>query len=421
MTATLSALSPEAELLLLTAGSAGVGLGPSNGTGRAASPGAQRIRELLLGPLDWEKLGWLAERERAAPVLWGLLQEIQGSSGALPEEAAHLQRLAMVSEFRMMHLEQRLADSLEALSEAGIDVMLLKGAALAMTVYGSFARRPMVDVDILVHVDEALRARDVLLGDGWISTETDELESFYRRHHHLPTLVDGRGMDTQLELHTGLFFEGNPFDFPMADLWRRAVPLTAGGRRVFVPSQQDQLLHLCLHFAWSHMMSSGAWRTFRDIRALMAAGEPDWDAFVALARKSRGGSCCYWTLRLAHDLVDVRIPAEVLASLRPPLSDAMLARVERHFAYTLLPFEVPCPSVFVARSMWRLGVRPRWSGHGSVLPWERNEDLLPGGSRPDSFARRALNQLRNVKGWSRYVRSVVIAARSRGAGVAGGH
>ncbi|HEY9427938.1 MAG TPA: nucleotidyltransferase family protein [Gemmatimonadaceae bacterium] len=408
----LSTLSPEAELLLLTAGSAPVAA--SDGSRAANSAGARRIRELLHGELDWEKLGWLAERERAAPVLWGQLQAIESVPGKLPPQAAHLQRLAMVSEFRMMHLEQRLARSLEALSDADIDVMLLKGAALALTVYGSFVRRPMIDVDILVHEDEALRAREVLVGEGWVSTEMEEFESFYRRHHHLPTLVDGRGLDMQLEVHTGLFFEGNPFDFPMADLWRRAVPVMVRGTRAYVPSRQDQLLHLCLHFAWSHMMSTGAWRTFRDLRALMDAGDPKWDEFVALARKSRGASCCYWTLRLARNLVGVPVPEDVLRALRPPMTDAMLDRVERHFVYNLLPSEVLCPSVFVARTMWRLGVRPRWSGHGSVRPWDRNEELLVGGIHPDSLARRALNQLRNVKGWSRYVRSVLLDGGQRG-------
>lgn len=407
MTTSLSALSPEAELLLLTAGSASVR--SSGGSVAARSPGARRIRELLHGELDWEKLGWLAERERAAPVLWELLQGIEGVQGKLPPQAAHLQRLAMVSEFRMMHLEQRLSDSLEALADAGIDVMLLKGAALALTVYGSFVRRPMIDVDILVHEHDALRARDVLVDDGWVSTEMEEFESFYRRHHHLPTLVDGRGLDMQLELHTALFFEGNPFDFPMSDLWRRAVPVTVRGLSAYVPSRQDQLLHLCLHFAWSHMMSSGAWRTFRDLRAIMDAGDLDWDEFVVLARKSRGASCCYWTLRLAHNLVGVPVQENVLEALRPPMSESMLDRVERHFVYSLLPSEVICPSVFVARTMWRLGMRPRWSGHGSVRPWDRNEDLLVGGIRPDSVGLRALNQLRNVKGWSRYVRSVLLA------------
>jgi hypothetical protein len=400
-------LSPEAELLLLTSGS--VPVGGSGNTTPSTSRGARRIRELLSGELDWEKLGWLAERERAAPVLWGQLQAMESLPGELPPQAAHLQRLAMVSEFRMMHLEQRLAESLAALSGAGIEVMLLKGAALALTVYGSFARRPMVDVDMLVREGDAERARDVLLEVGWVSSEMEEFEGFYRGHHHLPALVDARGLEVQLEIHTGLFFEGNPFDFPVTGLWQRAVPVSVRGRRAYVPSTQDQLLHLCLHFAWSHMMNTGAWRTFRDLRALMDAGDVRWEEFVALARKSRGASCCYWTLRLARDLVGVPVPDEVLERLRPPMAASTLDRVERHFIYHLLPTEALCPSVFMARTMWRLGVRPRWSGHGRVRPWDRNEELLVGGLRPDSVTRRALDQLRNVKGWSRYVRSVLLA------------
>ncbi|HEY9449458.1 MAG TPA: nucleotidyltransferase family protein, partial [Gemmatimonadaceae bacterium] len=410
MEMSLSMLSPEAELLLLTAGSTAVtGPGGPGHSPTSTSARARRIGELLRGELDWEKLGWLAERERAAPVLWSQLQSMDGLPGDLPPQAAHLQRLAMVSEFRMMHLEQRLAESLAALSHAGIEVMLLKGAALALTVYGSFVRRPMVDVDMLVHEEEAKRARDVLVEAGWVSSEVEEFEGFYSGHHHLPALVDGRGLEVQLEVHTGLFFEGNPFNFPVADLWRRAVPVTVRGRRAYVPSTTDQLLHLCLHFAWSHMMNTGAWRTFRDLRALLDAGDVRWDDFVALARQSRGASCCYWTLRLARDLVGVEVPEAVLEQLRPPLSRSTLERVERHFVYHLLPTEALCPSVFMARTMWRLGVRPRWSGHGRVRPWDRNEELLIGGLRPDSLTRRALDQLRNVKGWTRYVRSVLLA------------
>src|SRR6476469_2636484 len=81
----LASLSPEAQLLLLTAG------GEKN-------DGA--IRALLAGPLDWAKLTWLSEQERATPVLWRRLS----ATGPLPEGAEALHRMAMVSEFRMSHL-----------------------------------------------------------------------------------------------------------------------------------------------------------------------------------------------------------------------------------------------------------------------------------------------------------------------------
>jgi hypothetical protein len=392
-------LSPEAQLLLLTAG------GPRND---------ERIRELLAreGGLDWDKLSWLAQRERAAPVLWDRLQAI--GAGPLPPQAGQLQRLAMVSEFRMLHLEQRLRESLDALAQARIDAMLLKGAALAVTMYGSFLRRPMLDLDILVRPGEAERARAVLLGAGWVTSSMEAREEFYEGHHHLPALKDAGGTGVQLEVHKGLFFTGHPFRLSPDDLWQRASRVVIGrpgagrgarGLAAYVPSTHDQLLHVCLHFGWSHMMSTGAWRAFRDLETLLASGKVQWSEFIRLAQESRGATCCYWTFRLANRLAGVSLPPEVLDALRPPMPDVVLARVERHFTYHLLPTEAICPSVAMAYTMWRLGVRPGWSGHGAVRPWDRADDLLV--DDPRSRSQRFADQLRNFRGWARYARAVL--------------
>ena len=195
-----SVLSAEARLLLLSAG------GAENDV---------RIRELLGGPIDWDTLGALAARERAEPVLWGRLRAASG--GLLPAAAAPLERLARVSEFRMLHLEQRLRESLEALAGERLDAILLKGAALALTVYGSFVRRPMSDVDLLLRPGTAARARAVLLESGWTSTELESRQEFFEGHQHLPALEDSRGTGVRLELHTALFFEGHPFRLSPGD------------------------------------------------------------------------------------------------------------------------------------------------------------------------------------------------------------
>ena len=67
----LASLSPEAQLLLLTAG------------GEKNDPA---IKALLARPLDWAKLSWLSEQERATPVLWRRVSAI----APLPEEAQAL-------------------------------------------------------------------------------------------------------------------------------------------------------------------------------------------------------------------------------------------------------------------------------------------------------------------------------------------
>jgi hypothetical protein len=383
----LDSLSPEAQLLLLTAG------GERN-------DGA--IRGLLARPLDWAKLIWLAEQERATPVLWRRLS----AAGPLPEGAEALHRMAMVAEFRMTHLEARLLSALDTLRTAKTEVVLLKGAALALTVYGSFVERPMSDVDLLVARSDAPRARDALLSAGWVSPAKTN-EAFYEGHHHLPPLMDGLGTGTSLELHTSLFFEGHPFAFTSEDIRRRADRVVVRGHTALVPSVHDQLLHLCLHFAWSHMMSTGAWRAFRDLDALIRTGRVDWTEFTKLARESRGGSACYWTFRLARTLSDISVPEWVERALAPPEPEFALRRLEQHFTYDLLPTENISPSVWLTYTMWRAGLRPGWSGHGRVRPWDRADELLL--KERQGRMRKLLRHLKNTRSWSRYARKVLLA------------
>jgi hypothetical protein len=382
----LASLSPEAQLLLLTAG------GEKNDAA---------IRALLAKPIDWTKLSWLAEQERATPVLWRRLS----ASGPLPAEAETLHRMAMVSEFRMSHLETRLLSALDTLAAANTEVVLLKGAALALTVYGSFVARPMSDVDLLVSRDDALRARDALLEAGWTSGATKE-SAFYEGHHHLPPLVDGTGTGTSLELHTSLFFHGHPFALTSDDIRARAERVAVRGRMVLVPSVHDQLLHLCLHFAWSHMMATGAWRAFRDLDALLKTERVEWKSFTKLAKESRGGSACYWTFRLARTLAGITVPAWVERALVPPEPEFALRRLEQHFTYDLLPTENISPSLWLTYTMWRAGLRPRWSGHGGVRPWDRADQLLQT-ERPARVTRLLLH-IRNARSWSRYARLVLL-------------
>lgn len=386
----LDSLSPEAQLLLLTAG------GERND---------EAIRALLARPLDWAKLSWLAETERATPVLWRRLIAL----GSLPEEAQPLHRMAMVAEFRMSHLESRLLSALDTLAAAGTEAVLLKGAALALTVYGSFVARPMSDVDLLISREKATRARDALLASGWIAGASDLAPEFYTGHHHLPPLVDAQGTGTSVELHTSLFFEGHPFNFSSDDVRRRAERVQVRGRELLVPSVHDQLLHLCLHFAWSHMMATGAWRAFRDLDALLHTKRIQWREFTQLAQESRGASACYWTFRLARQLAGIAVPEWVEHALAPPDPEFALRRLEQHFTYDLLPTENISPSLWLTYQMWQLGLRPRWSGHGRVRPWDRADELLAA-DRPGRV-KRLFQHMRNAKSWTRYGRLVLLAPR----------
>src|SRR5439155_1079046 len=129
--------------------------------------------------------------ERATLIVWQRLQRL-GADRLPLEVATAWRKLAMVYEFDSLRLEQRLHEAVEVLATRGIEVMLLKGSTLAYTTYGSFADRPMGDVDLLVRPEQAREAWLALQTRGWSWPAAQWPAERYSRHQHLPPLVDAQ-------------------------------------------------------------------------------------------------------------------------------------------------------------------------------------------------------------------------------------
>lgn len=347
------------------------------------APGQAVVAEVLARPIDWARLMRLAARERAVVALNEQLAKTP-VPGTAKEDLANLQCLAMVSEFQLSSLHDRLVKLLGLYSAHGIDVLLLKGAGLAHSAYARPTERPMGDIDVLVREDEAQRAWELALADGWARRRDVPEERSYADHQHLSPLEDGDGLQIGLELHTALFTPQAPFVLPAAQMWQSARRIMVGGQPAYVPSPEDQLLHAALHFAWSHEMMFGGFRTLRDVERIVGASAVDWPTLVRKARAARGATCCYWTLRLARDLAGVQIPADVLSQLQPRLPKRVLRGLTWYYAEHALPNpDLIVSSVSLTRAMWTLGVRPRTQGHGRSRPWLDTEEWVrvPGGMR----------------------------------------
>jgi hypothetical protein len=342
----------------------------------APVPEAAARAALLHDPVDWERLTVLAQREKAVGVV---AEQLGGRDGEPPPAgSAAIRRVAVLTTFHMLHLEKRLKQTVAALAGAGIDVVLLKGAGLAFTAYPAFADRVMADLDLLVRASEARRAQTLLASAGWVPGADAERDGFYSGHHHLPPMHDASAPSAALEVHTELFIAGHPLGLTADAVWAAARPVRVGGTAAFVPHPHHQLLHGCLHFAWGHGMQAGAWRTFRDVGAIVRTGEVEWDGFVRLAEETRGQSCCYWTFELGRVLAGVEVPASVLARLRPPHGRLVHDRIRRHLAMTLLPTESASPSVRLNRWMWEAAILPGRYGHGTIRPWAQEDRMVSG-------------------------------------------
>ncbi len=345
----------------------------------AAGPaGELALGPLLEQPLDWDAVVNLARRERAIGPMARGLKRLRSPSIPRPV-LERVWQMGMIAEFQLATLHDRLGKLLALLAQHEIDALLLKGAGLAYSAYASPDERPMGDIDLLVHPDAAERAWTLAVANGWMRREDVARERSYEDHQHLSPLEDADGLQVGLEIHIALFTQQAPFKLDVAQLWERAKRITIANAPALVPSPEDQLVHAALHFAWSHEMTFGTWRTLRDVERIVATNAVDWTAVVARATACRGGTCCYWTLRLARDLVGVGVPDAVLAALSPRLPESVLRRLTAYFAQQSLPTpEAAIGSVSLSRALWTLGIRPRAQRHGASRPWLDTEEWVRG-------------------------------------------
>lgn len=366
-------------------------------SGDAPPPGLQQD-----GAVDWERLYRLAVRERAGAVLWQ--RRGRWIDGAAPGEwADRLRTLASVTEFRQDRLQRRLEETVGALARADVPVWLLKGAALSRTVYPGPEERPMSDLDLLVPPGRAREARRLCRDTGWSAAPGRFDPRDYRDHPHLPPLVDDGDPELELELHTGLFARGQVPAFSPAELTAADRPLPIGRGRALVPGPTEHLQYVCLHFAWSHMMARGAWRTFRDVEALTRAEAFHPERFLSVSRDVGSGACCYWTLRMARSLGGVDVPVELFEGLRPGLPRPLLDRLERHFAREQVALRGRCPSRTLRRALWSVGLMPRSLGLGSAPPWSHDERFdRDTAESDDDLAATTARRIRQAAGLLRY-------------------
>jgi hypothetical protein len=145
-------------------------------------------------------------------------------------------------------IESEMTAVVQALHEAGVPVVLLKGAALMRTAYEQIGLRPMVDVDLLVRAEDLYKASVAISRVGYRSLPV-------RRHlqneHHLKFVgVRRAGTRLFIELHWRLSDQPTLADrLPPAELWDRSEVGSApwGTARVF--ELCDQVLHAALHLA----------------------------------------------------------------------------------------------------------------------------------------------------------------------------
>jgi hypothetical protein len=141
------------------------------------------------------------------------------------------------------------AEVVTALRAAQLDVLVLKGPAIAMWLYDDPGARPYHDIDVLVDPHKLQAAGDVLFAAGFLPPAPSYTEDVPGHALAWHRESDGAWID----LHYTLLGADVTHDVVWDVLWQRREPLIVGGIEVFVLDEPARALHLAMHLAQDHL------------------------------------------------------------------------------------------------------------------------------------------------------------------------
>ena len=202
-------------------------------------------------------------------------------------------------------LARAAAEIIEALQAASVQVLVLKGMALAHLNYPDLGTRPMNDFDLLIHPEQRPLALQILEQRGW--TPSHPLPDVSA--HHGCEFVNAKGQ--QLDLH---WYANSQCRWSQVDdgFWSRSQEMALKHVRTRTLCHSDMLLQVCLHGAKDGVDPVG-WSSDACQLLLQA---PDWSVFLHEARQRRVVLSLALTLGHLQQNLGASIPAWLLRELR---------------------------------------------------------------------------------------------------------
>ncbi len=272
-----------------------------------------RALELLATSPQWPLVLERAYSHQVYPLLYRNLRDL-GFPGVPDQIHAELKRAYTANGMRNQLFAEELARLLRLLGEAGIPVIPLKGVTLAESLYGDLGARVCADIDILVPANDAVRARRIILMNGYSSQFT---EQFFARHQLHTTsealLVSETDVLTCLvELHWTLLHSSSKDQEATTNLWSESQPREFFGAKLRDLTPEWQFLYLSFHAAY-HRWNSLKW--LADIHDLCLSTNIDWAQVKDKAERFELDTFAGPTLAVCSSLFGTPIPSGFSARL----------------------------------------------------------------------------------------------------------
>ena len=282
------------------------------------------VKEALNSRLDWNYIMKHALRHGISPLLYHNLSKIDNASIVPARIMEHLRGQYYATFTKNMHYYNELSKILHSLKDAGIEVIVLKGAALAEAVYGDIGLRPFGDVDFLVLEFDLQKTKQKLTEHGYI---LDEHVSPMKHNEKFGCDLNYVNNSNVFEIHWHIARKTGSDRYLKIEIdrmWKNARPARIADVDTFILSPEDLLFHLCIHLP-KHRYNRLIWLC--DIMEVIRHSNINWEYVLKNAKKYRAKAYMYYGLHFTDELLGCDgsgIPPNVLSELKPPRIETIL-------------------------------------------------------------------------------------------------
>lgn len=206
-----------------------------------------------------------------------------------------------------LELERALVGAASAFAQDGVELVVLKGPALARVFYPDPTLRPFVDLDLLVRTRDWRRACDLLAQLGYRRVQPEPRSGFDERFGKAAAHRSHKGL--WIDLHRTLVV--GPFGLWLDpdELFERTASLVIADRGFHRLDDTAALLHACVH------ASLGLWPPLllpvRDVAQVATVGNVDWEQFLACVRRWRLQAVVRHAFQTVADVFGLAPPEQV--------------------------------------------------------------------------------------------------------------
>jgi len=284
-----------------------------------------KIIEAEKNNLDWDCFIKKARENGISAVVYSKLNKIKKDCPHIPSLVfEELKKIYYMNATKNSLIFEELGKVLDTFRKSGIQVIVLKGAALAEKIYGNLALRPMTDVDLLVKKEDLFCLDDQMKILGYrpsdISIDDIDFSSTYL------TTLDYRSLSpnsTSFHVHWHFVNSTIPNEsyinnIKIEDIWRDAEKTKIADAETLVMAPHHLLIHLSEHaLRITHSLSKLS--LLCDINESVNSYQErlDWDRLIKDSLKFDLSQMVYISLYFASEFLGTKIPEYVLLKLRP--------------------------------------------------------------------------------------------------------